>query len=526
MVSRVNSVSGITSNSYKDKKAQKSPDSTVFESKKDTKTDLSNDGKFSLSEAAKNFAKGLVSPITGMFSSWKNFALGVGMIAGSALLIAATGGAAAPVLVAAGVAMGAVQAGSAAVKIATAKNGDDIEKAFYDVGGATSTIGLSVLGAKGALKQANVETEGIKAFGAVKKCFTSSKDLAKESFDVFKSGHYKNNLKSYITISKQPKMFRQLAKETFEYDKANFETSYNSFKELLPNEFKPYLTGRVKSEVSRYARMVRERRLAEPEVRKRMEYDSELIKSKIEDGCGLRLNLRDITPEAMDRFVSFLAQNVKNGKIKLTEIENYRGFNPKYKGKNAYYLSKEQIETLVNASENREVKIRLKDDGIKTNRNADKPSGYTAAQLKIQTADGVRMELQIRGREVDKVAEWEHIPYDLSHKKDISRGNNQIGILLSDVSKTVKKLKENKSEQKLYSKYIYDNYIYAQAKELGKIRKKPDLPEGINPVLSAENLQLLSQKMSAYKSGNLKNPFDITAQLPVTAGVESLSSND
>ena len=52
-------------------------------------TNASKDGKFSLWEAAKNFGKGLISPITGMFSSKKNFLIGAGMIIGGAVLVAA-----------------------------------------------------------------------------------------------------------------------------------------------------------------------------------------------------------------------------------------------------------------------------------------------------------------------------------------------------------------------------------------------------------------------------------------------------
>jgi hypothetical protein len=49
------------------------------------------------------------------------------------ILLAATGGAAAPLLVATGVGLGIFQAGEGAYKIIKAKNGDDVEKAFYDI---------------------------------------------------------------------------------------------------------------------------------------------------------------------------------------------------------------------------------------------------------------------------------------------------------------------------------------------------------------------------------------------------------
>ena len=44
----------------------------------------------------------------------------------------------------------------AVYEIANAQNSQDIENAFYDFGGATSTIGLSIVGAKPSLKQAGI----------------------------------------------------------------------------------------------------------------------------------------------------------------------------------------------------------------------------------------------------------------------------------------------------------------------------------------------------------------------------------
>ena len=64
--------------------------------------------KISGKEKLVNFGKGIVSPVTIMFKSPKNFAIGALGIAGSGLLIAATGGAIAPVMVAAGVVGGGI----------------------------------------------------------------------------------------------------------------------------------------------------------------------------------------------------------------------------------------------------------------------------------------------------------------------------------------------------------------------------------------------------------------------------------
>ncbi len=85
---------------------------------------------------------------------------------------------------------GAAQAANAGYKIIKAKNGDDVEQAFYDIGGATSTIGLSVLGAKGSLKQAGIETEDFHIFKRLQNVLKSAKALAQESLMTFKTGFF------------------------------------------------------------------------------------------------------------------------------------------------------------------------------------------------------------------------------------------------------------------------------------------------------------------------------------------------
>lgn len=150
-------------------------DSFASSNTKDGKFDYSiDDGKISLGSKLKNFCKGLISPITNMFKSPKNFLMSVGMIAAGAALIAVTGGAATPILIAAGVTMGAVQLGTGAYKAATAKTDTEAEAAWQGMGAGTTSIGLSVLGAKKALKAAKIDTTGMNSLQATVKCFKAS----------------------------------------------------------------------------------------------------------------------------------------------------------------------------------------------------------------------------------------------------------------------------------------------------------------------------------------------------------------
>lgn len=115
-----------------------------------------DDGKISFKEKVKNFGKGIVAPFKAMVSSPKNIAITVASAAAAAGLIAVTGGAAAPVLVAAGLIGGGVQIGKGIYKQATAKTDAQAASAWQDMGSGTVTVGLSAAGAKSSLKAAKV----------------------------------------------------------------------------------------------------------------------------------------------------------------------------------------------------------------------------------------------------------------------------------------------------------------------------------------------------------------------------------
>lgn len=164
------------------------------------KADASNDGKFSTWQAIKNFGKGLISPVTAMFSSVKGFLIGAGMMAAGAVAVAATGGAILPALLAMGIAFGAFEGVKGIYKIATAKNGDDVEKAFLDIGTATSSIGLSFLGVKTSLKTAGITTEGMSNTQAVVSCFKNLPESIRQSYANIKE--LPSNLKQDLSILK------------------------------------------------------------------------------------------------------------------------------------------------------------------------------------------------------------------------------------------------------------------------------------------------------------------------------------
>ena len=143
-----------------------------------------DDGIISNADKARCFAKGLIAPVTDMFSSPENFIKGAGMIAGGAALLALTGGAAAPFLVAAGVAGGAVQFGVSAYRANQAKTDKEALDAWKGVGEGISIIGFSAAGAKASLKGANFETKGLNPLAATVECFKMSPKSIKNSIQI------------------------------------------------------------------------------------------------------------------------------------------------------------------------------------------------------------------------------------------------------------------------------------------------------------------------------------------------------
>ena len=130
-----------------------------------------DDGRISFSEKVSNFCNGVVSPIKNIFASPKNMAVTALTVAAGAGLIALTGGAAAPVMVALGVIGGGTQIVSGLYKQATATTDAQAAQAWNQMGTGTFTMGVSALGAKSALKTAGVQnTSNMTTWQAVCNC--------------------------------------------------------------------------------------------------------------------------------------------------------------------------------------------------------------------------------------------------------------------------------------------------------------------------------------------------------------------
>lgn len=164
---------------------------------------VADDGKISTADKVKSFLKGVVSPVTSMFSSPKNFAIGALSMAAGAALIVATGGAAAPLFVAAGLVGGTIQFAKSAYGAAVATTDDEARAAWQGMGTGAGAVAGSVAGSKTALNAAGVNTAKTGIFASVVECFKAIPSCLSKSFNSFSSGAALVNLKSALGIKSQ-----------------------------------------------------------------------------------------------------------------------------------------------------------------------------------------------------------------------------------------------------------------------------------------------------------------------------------
>lgn len=169
-----------------------------------------DDGIISTKDKAKNFLKGVISPVTNMFQSPKNFAIGLAAIVGGGLLIAATGGTAAPLMVTAGIIGGGVQFGKSAYMASKAKTDAEAETAWQGMGAGTSAVAMSVAGAKSALKATGADTQGMSAIQATVQCIKQTPQGINGSINAFRSGQAVNNIKNIFNTKKAPQETKKI----------------------------------------------------------------------------------------------------------------------------------------------------------------------------------------------------------------------------------------------------------------------------------------------------------------------------
>ena len=215
------------------------------------------------------------------------------------------------------------------------------------------------------------------------------------------------------------------------------------------------------------------------------------------------------------KFTENLAKALEKDKIRITELHNYAGRD------GIAYFSDIQTDRLKSAYEtwyNKMLKIAqespetsnykiIEKDGltclqdckgyvfepkmliesVSNSKDAIKGTGYTAAQMNIITKDGVQEELQYRGTGTDKLAELEHVPYDIKKNKD-SVQRPEYDFLRSIFGK----YKNDDDFDKLYNQYLSDTYKTTRRAELGFFGTVPDISDYLGDKLTPDELDAIS----------------------------------
>ncbi|MCB0422901.1 MAG: hypothetical protein KDD61_18010 [Bdellovibrionales bacterium] len=127
------------------------------------------------------------------------------------------------------------------------------------------------------------------------------------------------------------------------------------------------------------------------------------ISEAISDGLGGRLIIDRPSESAMDTFTHELVALVKAKKVEVLRIENYWG-----ERDGVPYLSKKQVEQILDAINGQQSQTPT----VVTGDLAKRASGYTSLHLDLRLPNGQKVELQVRGRILQQLAEVSHLFYD------------------------------------------------------------------------------------------------------------------
>ena len=209
---------------------------------------------------------------------------------------------------------------------------------------------------------------------------------------------------------------------------------------------------------------------------------TEDIKGVIGDIVGARVTLRSNNSDETSKIIQALIQEVREGRLKITNIENYEPENlpEKYK----YFASKdlEALADEVNAKRapgEPRVKFKIK----------PKDSGYTALHLDVDLSDGSKYfsdfngyggEIQIIGADVQKLKEVEDACYKLQQDKTIRAGHQAYDAFstyfLKHYNSDEPKYKDIKAKFQEYTAKAYEKQREKQPEEFGVRKKKTNTP--------------------------------------------------
>lgn len=193
------------------------------------------------------------------------------------------------------------------------------------------------------------------------------------------------------------------------------------------------------------------------------------FKGYLDDLIGYTILLDNPNQKPIHEIINRFISKEKKGALKIKTIKNY--FDPQAKP----YISFDYME-------------KLKETFPKSRvLNEDFNNGYNTAIVKF-LVDNIPVELQIRGKHVEKVQKIEHLIYNIKQNKAVLKYDEETNNALKKTIREYKKL--TPIHLKKYEQYIKNYYIYSRALECDfKLTKKPIFPKSLNKILSIENLE-------------------------------------
>lgn len=176
------------------------------------------------------------------------------------------------------------------------------------------------------------------------------------------------------------------------------------------------------------------------------------IKEKLTDIIGARVILGDATEGGGNQVIDRLIKGVKENKIKIIEIENYRP-NSKYQ-----YASQAKLNTLAKIS---------KEKGVWNFRNIQQntASGYMAIHMLVELKDGFVGELQIIGKDVARLKDIEDLCYKAMDNKNIPKKYSNIDTIFKETGLRSSGDNENIELKHAFMEYTKDAYVHEREKE-------------------------------------------------------------
>lgn len=177
------------------------------------------------------------------------------------------------------------------------------------------------------------------------------------------------------------------------------------------------------------------------------------------DTIGYRITLRSGTHEDMDKVFKELEKMVKNGQMKIREIENYR-LEDQFS-----YVSDRTLKRVEKTCHEFGTYPKIKTQAI--------PTGYTAVHVGVELPHGGQIaEIQIMGRDVERVKDLEDFYYKRRCQKHLAPKYAEIEKLIDK-----EMAKFDALQKQTLDRYIKDSYLHAREIAPRPSKKKDSLKD-------------------------------------------------